>query len=115
MTDGYARALQLESERLRLERRIGELAHSFDGPEDADELKSLAGRLRDVGVELEGLPEASRRELLPELAGVDLAAELSVAAVLARRKATGGTAPVRVLAEAKEWKRKLAGGARGSK
>jgi argininosuccinate lyase len=69
----------------------------------------------ELGVELEGLPEASRRELLPELAGVDLAAELSVAAVLARRKATGGTAPVRVLAEAKEWKRKLAGGARGSK
>jgi len=55
LTDGYARALQLESERLRLERRIGELAHNFDGPEDADELKSLAGRLRDVDVELEGL------------------------------------------------------------
>ena len=55
LTDGYARALQLESERLRLERRIGELAHSFDGPEDADELKSLAGRLRDVDAELDGL------------------------------------------------------------
>ena len=55
MTDGYARALQLESERLRLERRIGELAHSFDGLEDADELKSLAGRLRDVDAELDGL------------------------------------------------------------
>jgi len=59
LTDGYARALQLESERLRLERRIGELAHSFDGPEDADELKSLAGRLRDVDAELDGL----RRQL----------------------------------------------------
>ena len=55
LTDGYARALQLESERLRLERRIGELAHSFDGPEDVDELKSLAGRLRDVDAELDGL------------------------------------------------------------
>ena len=55
LTDGYARALQLESERLRLERRIGELAHSFDGPEDADELKSLAGRLRDVDAEIDGL------------------------------------------------------------
>ena len=55
LTDGYARALQLESERLRLERRIGELAHSFDGLEDADELKSLAGRLRDVDAELDGL------------------------------------------------------------
>src|SRR6185312_3752085 len=55
LTDGYARALQLEGERLRLERRIGELAHRVDGPEDADELKSLAGRLRDVDAELDGL------------------------------------------------------------
>ena len=55
LTDGYARALQLEAERLRLERRIGELARSVDGPEEADELKTLAGRLRDVEVELEGL------------------------------------------------------------
>ena len=55
LTDGYARALQLEGERLRLERRIGELAHSVEGPEEADELKTLAGRLRDVDVELEGL------------------------------------------------------------
>jgi hypothetical protein len=55
LTDGYARALQLEAERLRLERRIGELARSVDGPEEADELKALAGRIRDVDVELEGL------------------------------------------------------------
>jgi hypothetical protein len=55
LTDGYARALQLEAVRLRLERRIGELARSVDGPEEADELKALAGRLRDVDVELEGL------------------------------------------------------------
>ena len=55
LTDGYARALQLEAERLRLERRIGELARSVDGPEETDELKALAGRLRDVDVELEGL------------------------------------------------------------
>jgi hypothetical protein len=57
LTDGYARALQLEAERLRLERRIGELARSVDGPEEADELKALAGRLRDVDVELEALRE----------------------------------------------------------
>jgi hypothetical protein len=55
LTDGYARALQLESERLRLERRIGELAHSVDGREQADELKALAGRLRDLDAELDGL------------------------------------------------------------
>jgi hypothetical protein len=55
LTDGYARALQLESERLRLERRIGELAHSVDGPKQADELKGLAARLRDIDGELDGL------------------------------------------------------------
>jgi chromosome segregation ATPase len=55
LTDGYARALQLEAERLRLERRIGELARSVDGPEEAHELKALAGRLRDVDAELERL------------------------------------------------------------
>jgi ABC-type phosphate transport system auxiliary subunit len=55
LTDGYARALQLEGERLRLERRIAELAHELDGPEGAYELKSLATRLRDVDAELDGL------------------------------------------------------------
>jgi hypothetical protein len=55
LTDGYARALQLESERLRLERRIGMLAHSVDGPDEADELKALAGRLRDIDGDLDGL------------------------------------------------------------
>jgi hypothetical protein len=55
LTDGYARALQLEAERLRLERRVGELARSVDSPEEADELKAFAGRLRDVDVELDGL------------------------------------------------------------
>ena len=55
LTDGYARALQLEGERLRIERRIATLAHNADGPEAADELKSLAGRLRDVDVEIDGL------------------------------------------------------------
>jgi hypothetical protein len=55
LTDGYARALQLEAERLRLEQRVGELARSVDSPEEADELKAFAGRLRDVDVELDGL------------------------------------------------------------
>jgi hypothetical protein len=55
LTDGYARALELEGERLRLERRIGHLAHRVDGPEQADELRALAGRLRDVDIELDRL------------------------------------------------------------
>jgi hypothetical protein len=55
LTDGYARALQLEGERLRVERRIGELARRVDGPEEADELKALAGRIRDIDGDLDGL------------------------------------------------------------
>ena len=55
LTDGYARALQLEGERLRIERRIGELARSVDGPDEAAELKALAARLRAVDGELGGL------------------------------------------------------------
>jgi hypothetical protein len=48
LTDGYARALELEAERLRLERRIGELAQRFEGPDEAEELRGLAMRLRVV-------------------------------------------------------------------
>jgi hypothetical protein len=55
LTDGYARALELESQRLRLERRIGHLAHHVERQEQADELRALAGRLRDVDVELDSL------------------------------------------------------------
>jgi hypothetical protein len=62
LTDGYARALELESERLRLERRVRELAHSVDGPDQAEELRSLAARIRDTDTELTNL-----RELLGEL------------------------------------------------
>jgi hypothetical protein len=62
LTDGYAVALELESDRMRLERQIGELAHSVDGPEEVDELKDLAHRLQATDEDL-----ASLRELLPEL------------------------------------------------
>jgi hypothetical protein len=62
LTDGYAVALELEGERLRLERRIGELAHTVDGPRQADELKDLAQRLQATDEDL-----ARLRELLPEL------------------------------------------------
>ncbi|MFN0008343.1 MAG: argininosuccinate lyase [Planctomycetota bacterium] len=68
----------------------------------------------ELGVEIEKLPAKERGALLPELQGVDLARELSVEAVLDRRKVIGGTAPERVLAEAKEWKKKL-GSADGAK
>jgi ABC-type phosphate transport system auxiliary subunit len=58
LTDGYARALELEGERLRLERRIGELAHRLDGPEQAGELRELAARLRSVDDDLASLRDA---------------------------------------------------------
>jgi hypothetical protein len=62
LTDGYAVALELEGDRMRLERRIGELAHTVEGPQQTDELKDLARRLQSTGDDL-----ASLRELLPEL------------------------------------------------
>jgi hypothetical protein len=57
LTDGYAEALRLEGERLRLERRIGELAHGVDGREQADELRDLAERLRGADEDLSSLRE----------------------------------------------------------
>jgi hypothetical protein len=62
----------------------------------------------ELGVEIEELPAKERGALLPELQGVDLTKELSVDAILARRKTMGGTAPERVSAEAKEWEKRLA-------
>jgi hypothetical protein len=58
LTDGYARALELEAERLRLERRIGELAHRLEGPEQAGELRELAARLRSADDDLASLRDA---------------------------------------------------------
>jgi hypothetical protein len=55
LTDGYARALELEAERLRIERRIGELAHRLDDADEVDELRDLALRLRQADEELAGL------------------------------------------------------------
>jgi hypothetical protein len=62
LTDGYAVALELEGERLRLERRIGELAHTVSGPDDAEELKDHAQRLQATAQQI-----ASLREVLPQL------------------------------------------------
>lgn len=56
------------------------------------------------GCEIQELPKPLLADLVPELAGLDLARELSVDAVLARRDVIGGTAPVRVRAEVEEWK-----------
>jgi hypothetical protein len=62
LTDGYARALEIEGERLRVERRIAELAHKIEGPEHLGELRTLAERLRSADDDL-----ASLRDLLGDL------------------------------------------------
>jgi hypothetical protein len=54
LTEGYARALALEAERWRLERRIGEVAR--EGRTDiGEELKSLGTRLTHADGELSKL------------------------------------------------------------
>jgi argininosuccinate lyase len=63
-------------------------------------------RAIELGVELEDLPAADRKKLLPELSG-DLRKQLAVDAVLARRDVEGGTAPRRVRAAAKRWQKEL--------
>ena len=57
-----------------------------------------------LGCVLADLPAEVRAEHLPELDGLDLAAELSVDSILERRAALGGTAPSRVRAEVDRWK-----------
>ena len=69
----------------------------------------------ELGVELEHLPAHARAELLPELASVDLARELSVEAVLARRNCVGGTAPERVREEIAHWREELCAWDRGTR
>lgn len=64
-------------------------------------------RALELGVELEELPEEEQRSLFPELR-TKLARELTVTRVLARRRAVGGTAPARVRAEVRRWKKQLA-------
>jgi ABC-type phosphate transport system auxiliary subunit len=80
MTDGYARALSLEAERWRLERRMSELAQDIDGGDMtrlATELSALAKRLDRNAADL-----AKLRSLLADLrrhaADVRVALKLAV-------------------------------------
>ena len=68
LTEGYARALELEAERWRLERKIGELgADVRRGAErSGDEIATLAGRLSQASsrlARLRGLLAALRQRL----------------------------------------------------
>jgi hypothetical protein len=58
LTEGYAQALALEAERLRLERRLGEVARTAavpDSPGVAEEISTLGKRLTSADGELNHL------------------------------------------------------------
>ena len=58
LTDGYAHALSLEAERLRLERRMTELAgelHDGNHEQKAEELVSVSRRISRAGADIERL------------------------------------------------------------
>jgi hypothetical protein len=61
LTDGYARALQLDSERLELERRITGLAARADDRDAAQDLRRAWLRHRTVCTELRELRSLLRR------------------------------------------------------
>ena len=59
LASGYARAMALEAERWRLERRLGELARGIaDGRESTDELAQLARRMSTADGDLSTLRTA---------------------------------------------------------
>src|SRR5918996_2473972 len=62
LTDGYALALELEGECLRIGRRMAALTRTVERPEEAEELRRLAARLIGIEEELSKL-----RTLLAEL------------------------------------------------
>ncbi len=58
LTDGYAHALSLEAERLRLERRMTELAgelHDGNREQKAEELAQVSRRISRAGAEIDRL------------------------------------------------------------
>jgi ABC-type phosphate transport system auxiliary subunit len=58
LTDGYAHTLSLEAERLRLERRMSELAgqlHDGNQEQKAQELVQVSRRITRAGAEIEQL------------------------------------------------------------
>jgi hypothetical protein len=64
LTEGYARALALEAERSRIERRFGEVARTVDPPVASgvsDELLALAKRLTHADAEIGSLRAVLQR------------------------------------------------------
>jgi len=75
LTAGYAQALQLEGERSRLERRLGEVAAALADPEDRTRAEELASLSRRLTIANEAI--ASLRTLLASLR--DRRSELRIA------------------------------------
>ena len=66
LTDGYARALELEGERWRLEKQIGELTARIAEGDEVIDLRDLVARLGEADRELgrlRGLLAALRRRV----------------------------------------------------
>jgi hypothetical protein len=64
LTEGYARALALEAERSRIERRFGEVARTVEPPVTSgvtDELLALAKRLTHADAEIGSLRAVLRQ------------------------------------------------------
>ncbi len=61
LTDGYAHALSLETERVRLEKRVNEVMQHGNSAEKAQELTQLAKRLDGNAGELSHLREVLSR------------------------------------------------------
>jgi hypothetical protein len=61
LTAGYGYALSLDSQRLRMERRITELVERAEEPDAANELRQLWLRLRTIGGELTELRKLLRQ------------------------------------------------------
>jgi argininosuccinate lyase len=115
-------ALAVRGARWREQRCAQAAASSYQNSTDLADLLVAAGvpfrsaheragtavrRALELGCELEALPATERARLLPELASIDLARELSTAAVLARRAVVGGTAPSSIRAELRRWNKEL--------
>jgi argininosuccinate lyase len=82
------------------------VAHGVPFRDAHEQVGRAVNRAVELGCELQDLPAAEQKRLLPQLTG-DLGQRLSASAVLARRDVQGGTAPSRVRAEVERWQREL--------
>jgi predicted nucleic acid-binding Zn-ribbon protein len=65
LTDGYAHVLQLEAEKFRLEKRIGEVAQALHGGDTGEKVREISTLAKRVDVSIGNLTEL--RSLLADL------------------------------------------------